>query len=152
MSTAEPVVLREIRPEDLDAHFAQQLDPASVAMAAVPARQRADFDAHWARNLADPANVTRSVVAGDAVIGSAVSFVVAGRRMVGYWIAREHWGKGFASAALRALAGELEERPLWATVAAHNAASRRVLEKAGFRQAEERREDDGVHVLVFRLD
>ena len=52
--------------------------------------------------------------------------------MVGYWIGKEHWGRGIASAALRLYLDVDRHRPLLATVAEHNAGSRRVLEKAGF--------------------
>jgi RimJ/RimL family protein N-acetyltransferase len=145
------VELRAVEPRDLDAHFEQQRDPASSRLAAVPARDRAAFDAHWARILADPATVVRTVVADGAVAGSAVSFLRDGRRWVGYWIGREHWGRGVGSAALAALLGELPERPLYATVAEHNGASRRILEKAGFVPVGEQR-DGGVRLLVLRLD
>ena len=46
------VVLRAVREEDLPAIFEQQRDPASVAMAGVPGRDREAFDAHWERLLA----------------------------------------------------------------------------------------------------
>src|SRR4029077_6096778 len=101
---------------------------------AVPARDRPAFDAHWAELLADPGVVLLTVVADGEVAGSALSFVRGGRRQVGYWIARAHWGKGIASLALAQLLDELPERPLYATVAAHNGASLRVLEKQGFAQ------------------
>ena len=140
------VRLREVLPEDLDVHFEQQRDPESVALAAVPARDREAFDAHWKKILADPESVIRSIVLGDDVVGSAVSWRQDERRMVGYWTGREFWGRGIASAALAALLGEIEERPLHASVAAHNGASRRVLEKAGFRVVEE---EPGV--LLLRL-
>ena len=55
-----------------------------------------------------------------------------GERQVGYWVERELWGRGIASAALRLLVAELEDRPLWGRVAVGNAGSRRVLENVGF--------------------
>ena len=45
---------------------------------------------------------------------------------------------------------ELEERPLWATVASGNAASGRGLEKCGF-ALEGEIEESGEPVLLFRL-
>ncbi len=56
----------------------------------------------------------------------------------GYWLGRRFWGRGIASDAARLLAdyalGEARAlRRLEATVFAPNAASARVLEKAGFR-------------------
>lgn len=150
MRTAADVVvgLRPVLPEDLEAHFTQQRDPASARMAAVPSRDRADFDRHWDHILADPDVVARTVVADGEVAGSAVCFVRDGQRQVGYWIARERWGQGIASAALRQLLDEVGERPLHARVAAHNAGSLRVLERCGFaRVGEERDGDVAVHVL-----
>jgi RimJ/RimL family protein N-acetyltransferase len=56
---------------------------------------------------------------------------------VGYWLGRMHWGHGYASEAVAAFAGyafatfPLERLQAW--VFAPNQASRRVLEKCGFR-------------------
>jgi RimJ/RimL family protein N-acetyltransferase len=68
-------------------------------------------------------------------------------REVGYWIERELWGRGIASAALEQFLRIETRRPLHAGVAAHNAASLRVLSKHGFAVAGR----DGDHV-VLRLD
>jgi RimJ/RimL family protein N-acetyltransferase len=51
---------------------------------------------------------------------------------VTYWLGREFWGPGIATAALRKLLEIVAERPLVARAAADNAASIRVLEKCGF--------------------
>jgi [ribosomal protein S5]-alanine N-acetyltransferase len=55
---------------------------------------------------------------------------------LGYWLGRAYWGRGIASAAVRALTDQLLAGPsfdrLHATVFAWNAASARVLEKTGF--------------------
>jgi RimJ/RimL family protein N-acetyltransferase len=146
----EDVDLRPVLPGDLDVHFEQQRDPASSAMAAVPARDRSAFDAHWATILDDPTTVLRSVVVGDVVVGSALSFLRDGERHVGYRIGREHWGRGIATAALGRLLEQLRERPLTATVAEHNVASLRVLEKHGFVRAGEQH-DGQLRLVVLRL-
>ncbi|MBS0480611.1 MAG: GNAT family N-acetyltransferase [Proteobacteria bacterium] len=55
---------------------------------------------------------------------------------LGYWIARDHWGKGFATEAARAvlrLARTLGHRKLVAKHFTSNQASGRVLRKIGFR-------------------
>jgi RimJ/RimL family protein N-acetyltransferase len=144
--SAPSVHLREVRADDLPIHFEQQRDQESNALAAVPARDRQAFDAHWAGLLADPDVLLLTVVADGEVAGSALSYIRDGRRQVGYWIARERWGKGIASQALAQLLDELGERPLYATVAADNGASLRVLEKHGFARID--RQGD---VLVLRL-
>jgi RimJ/RimL family protein N-acetyltransferase len=56
-----------------------------------------------------------------------------GQDAVGYWIAREHWGRGIATRALGLLLEEVAIRPLHARAARTNAASIRVLERCGFR-------------------
>ena len=60
----------------------------------------------------------------------------AGSVMIGYWIAKRWWGRGIATDALRTLTAHalaaLRPRRLWANVMAANAASARVLEKAGY--------------------
>jgi RimJ/RimL family protein N-acetyltransferase len=57
---------------------------------------------------------------------------------VGYWLGHEFWGRGLATAAVRALTGHAfrahqELRRLYAVPYASNPASARVLEKAGYR-------------------
>ena len=55
---------------------------------------------------------------------------------IGYWLGRAHWGRGIASAAVRALAAYgfayHDLARIYALVFDHNAVSGRVLEKAGF--------------------
>ena len=61
---------------------------------------------------------------------------------LGYWIARNWWGQGYATEAVRAvlrLAAALGHRRLVAGHFADNPASGRVLAKAGFRPTGERR-------------
>ena len=91
-------------------------------------------------------------MADDEVVGDIVSWLDAGGREVGYWIGREHWGKGFATAALRLLLEEIEERPITAHIVPDNIGSQRVVEKCGFVRVGEEVADDGVHELIFRLD
>ena len=112
--------------------FAQQADPEANAMAAFPTRDEPAFREHLARVLADPANIIRAVVSGDAVVGQIGSWDDDGARNVGYWIGREHWGNGYATAALRRLITIDTTRPLWAHIADHNVGSKRVVERCGF--------------------
>ncbi len=57
---------------------------------------------------------------------------------IGYWIAEPHWGRGIASRAVEAFTrfvfSETEFVRLFAHVFSENRASRRVLEKAGYRE------------------
>ncbi len=86
------------------------------------------------------------------VAGNVVSWAHDGERDVGYWIGREYWSKGIATAALGALLAELRERPLFAHVAEHNVGSIRVLEKCGFSNVGSvALPDEDVTELLYRL-
>jgi RimJ/RimL family protein N-acetyltransferase len=151
---APAVSLRETTDEDLPILFRHQADPVASQMAAFPSRDEEAFFAHWARLRANETNTTRTVVADGVVVGGIGSFFVEGERDIGYWIDRAEWGKGIASAALAAYLDVDRTRPISARVAAHNAGSRRVLEKCGFRLVDRVPASDtgDVEELVFRLD
>ena len=141
---ADTVTLRPVEAADLPIFFEHQRDPAGIAMAGVGGRDRAAFDEHWAKILADDATRIRTILAGGEVAGYALTFERDGRREVGYWIGRDHWGRGVATAALVAFLGEEESRPLYAGVLPANLGSLRVLEKCGFAVAGE---EDGLVIL-----
>ncbi|MFB9364253.1 GNAT family N-acetyltransferase [Actinoplanes nipponensis] len=156
-STPPEVRLRRVEDRDIDVFFGHQADPVAAEMAAFPSRDAAQFAAHWTRIRADDTTVLRTIVADGRVAGNIGSWGQDGQRLLGYWIGREHWGRGIATRALaRFLAEEEPVRPVYAHVAVHNAGSMRVLEKAGFRRDRETEEhmpppDDGVPEFVFVL-
>ncbi|GGY36800.1 GNAT family N-acetyltransferase [Streptomyces djakartensis] len=128
------VELREVHDSDLPVFFRQMNDPEALHMAAFTPENPSDrdaFDAHWARIRSSDA-VIRTVLADGDVVGSTAVYGEPGEREVTYWIDRAYWGKGIATAALRALLAEVPERPLYARAASDNAGSLRVLEKCGF--------------------
>ena len=135
MTVPRTVTLRPVEPGDLTVLFEHQRDTVANAMSGVPARDEQAFIAHWERILADEEVVIRAIVADDRLAGNVLSFLRDGRREVGYWIGREHWGAGIASAALAAFLEVETRRPLYAGVLESNAASLRVLEKCGFERA-----------------
>lgn len=124
-------------------------------MAAFKSRDRDAFMAHWAKIMANPACATRVILADGSVAGNIGAWTDGAERLVGYWIGREFWGRGIASAALVQFLHDEATRPLTARVAKHNRASIRVLRKAGFAPAGEDTFDlpDGTKFeeLVFRL-
>jgi RimJ/RimL family protein N-acetyltransferase len=149
-SEAPPVELRETVEADLRTLFEFQADPEASAMAAFPSRDLPAFLEHQARIEADPSAITRTIVAGVEVVGSIGSWEAEGERAVGFWIGRAHWGKGYATAALRAYLDVDPHRPMYAHVADHNVGSRRVLEKCGFVLDHSAQEEDVLeHVLVL---
>ncbi|MEV5143288.1 GNAT family N-acetyltransferase [Streptomyces sp. NPDC052727] len=131
------IALRDVRDSDLPVFYRQMTDPEAVRMAAFGPEDLSDrkaFADYWQR-LRNSPDVLRTVLADGEVAGNAAVYGVAGEREVTYWIDRAYWGRGVATAALRALLAEVPERPLYARAAADNRASLRVLEKCGFREA-----------------
>lgn len=85
--------------------------------------------------------VTLPTGEGAKLIGSIWLDQVEDEVELSYWIAREHCGQGYATEAVRAvlgLAAMLGHRRICASHFAGDPASRRVLEKAGFRPTRER--------------
>ena len=148
------VALRDVTDADLPIFFEHQRDEDAVRMAASPTRERDAYFAHWReRVLANPDARTRTIVVDDAVAGYVGSWDDDGTRLVAYWIGREYWGRGVATAALRAFLEIDTARPLHAYVAAHNAGSMRVLERCGFRRVgDATMGEDGVAECFYRLD
>ena len=131
----ERLSLRAVNTDDLPIFFVHQLDPEATKLAAFPSRDREAFFTHWTTNiLGNPAVVSRTILVGDRVAGNVGAWTDAGsgERLVCYWLGREFWGRGIASAAVLLLLRFESTRPLVAHVAKHNLGSIRVLEKAGF--------------------
>lgn len=154
---ASDVALRDVVPEDLPIFFAHQQDPDAVRMAAFPARDRDAFDAHWSRILADATCTARAIIEAGEVAGYIGSYGEPNARKVGYWIGREFWGRGVATAALRGFLQDVPARPLYAHVAKSNGGSLRVLERCGFSIVGEDRAPavtggEPVDEFVLRLD
>ena len=146
------ISLREVTEADVEVFYGYQRDPVAVAMAAVPAREKEAHRQHWAKIQADETSINKTILFGDEVAGSIGSWVQDDKRLIGYWIGREHWGKGVATSALGMFVDLLGERPLFAHVAKHNLGSIRVLEKCGFEAQSEETGKDGVVELLMRLD
>jgi len=126
-------------------------------MAAIAGRDKGAFMAHWAKILGDKIVPVRAIILDGQVAGNIVSWERAGKRLVGYWIGKNYWGRGIATAALSEFIDLVRVRPLYAYVAKHNIGSIRVLEKCGFRTCMEVAQPtdapgDGVEEFVFRLD
>ncbi len=153
MEMKPPVQLRDVKAGDLPLFFEHQRDPIAVAMVAFDSRDRAAFDQHWAKLLADETLLKKAIVADGQVVGNIGSWLSEGKREIGYWIDRALWGRGVATEALSAFLRLEQTRPLHAGVAKHNAASIRVLQKCGFtllRPEDEASSDaDASHVLLM---
>jgi len=88
--------------------------------------------AHWAKITQDESIILKTILFEEQVCGHLVSFEISDEREIGYWLGREFWGKGIVTQALAGFLQQVQSRPLYAHVAKHNIASRRVLEKCGF--------------------
>jgi RimJ/RimL family protein N-acetyltransferase len=152
--------LRQVRDEDLAVLFEQWADPVAAHMAAFTSPDHMDreaFERRLSRLRADETVIVRVIVADGEVAGTIGSWGGPGEREVTYWIGRSYWGKGIGTAALEAFLNVDPSRPLHGRVAQDNVASRRVLEKCGFRViatdrgfAEARSEE--IEEFVLRLE
>ena len=126
------VELRMIVPDDLDIIYQIQNDPKANDLAKVYARERSDFDAHWAKILESPDVIMRAIAYNGQTVGNINSFPIDGKTYIGYWIERPFWGKGIATRAVQMLLETDTTRPMHAIVATGNIGSCIVLEKNGF--------------------
>ena len=124
--------LREVVQSDLPIFYDQQREPEANRIADFPARERDAFMSHWAKIMADPKVLLRTIIWHGQVTGNIVSWERDNEREVGYWLGTAFWGRGIASAALAALLEIEKTRPLFGHVATGNLGSVRVLEKCGF--------------------
>ena len=141
------ILIRDVIKSDLPILFEQQLDPDATAMAAFPSRDRDTFMAHWTKIMAGETNILKTIIFDGQVAGNIVGWESSGEWEVGYWIGKEYWGKGIATQALLLFLGLVKTRPLYAHVVKHNVASRRVLEKCGFKVIGEEPEE-----FILKLD
>jgi RimJ/RimL family protein N-acetyltransferase len=146
------VRLRHVVETDIDVFFVHQRDPEAARMAVFTGRERHAFREHWRKIVADGNVVARTILDGDAVVGHVVAWEEeSGRLLVGYWIGRDHWGRGIGTAALSQLLEQVTRRPLYAQVARSNAGSIRVLEKCGFTAVGSELQTDHTHGVFIEL-
>jgi RimJ/RimL family protein N-acetyltransferase len=139
---SERLFLRPAFPEDWKEIHAGLCDEGVVRMlATVPWPYREsdarEFAAQGPRDVLLPqCLITLPDMRGAPVIGGIGLDRRADGVELGYWLARHHWGQGFATEAGQALlasARAVGHRRIHAAHALENAASARVLHKLGFR-------------------
>ena len=148
------MALRDVTYDDLPIFFEHQQDPDANRMAAFHAREWDAFMAHWhAKVLGDASARKKTIVVDGNVAGNIVSWEQDGKRLVGYWVGKDYWGRGVGTAALSEFLEHETTRPLYAYVAAHNLGSIRILQKCGFRRVDGdcTRESEGAEYL-FQLE
>ena len=142
------ILLHPVIASDIPILFNQQLDRDAIAMSAYPAKDKGEFMRHWEGILKNKAIIARTIVYKDKIAGHIICWKEGKyEQQVGYWIGKPFWGRGIASATLAEFLQEVKVRPLYAYVANHNPASKRVLEKNGFTLL-----DEGAKITVFKLN
>jgi len=141
------ILLRPVTETDLPILFQQQLDPEAVAMSAYPSKDRGEFMRHWEGILKNKNVTARTILYKEKVAGHILCWKEGKyEQRVGYWVGKEFWRRGIASAAVTEFLVHVKIRPLYAEVANHNAASKRVLEKNEFELLNE-----GTKISRFKL-
>ncbi|MCW5802082.1 MAG: GNAT family N-acetyltransferase [Deltaproteobacteria bacterium] len=136
------LTLRRFRPSDVDDALAYRGDPEFARyLPHVPQPfTRSHAEEFVAINIAD--RYTWAVVVGGRVIGTTNLEVEDEIAMLGYALARTHWGRGLATEAARTVLGwafpALALERIWASTDVDNARSRRVLAKLGMRHEDTR--------------
>lgn len=143
----ERLVLRLLTPEDAPAMYTVFSDPEVMRYGAgspwTTMEQADEYLVKGAESLASGTalRVGIALQATGMLVGQAGlwAFSEQNRRCdIGYSLAREHWGKGYASEAVRALLGygfdRLDLNRVEADIDPRNAASARVLERLGFQR------------------
>ena len=137
-----PVTLRDATAKDVPAFYRMHADPEANKAGDFKPRSKPDFYKHWRKVLGNRLCLKKALLADGKVAGYVVSFYRTGtgkpkKREIGYWIAREHWGRGLATEGLRLLLEVHRTRPLYARVAKMNPASLKVALKCGFKKWKE---------------
>ena len=151
------IVLRDVIQSDLPIFYEHQLDKDATKMASFPSRTEEAFMAHWAKIMSNTKGMIKTILFDEQVAGNVLSFEMEEKREIGYWLGKEFWGKGIASESLKQFLGHEMKRPLFAHVSKQNPASKKVLEKCGFKVIGEDKwrpipEWEEVEEFILKLD
>jgi ribosomal-protein-alanine N-acetyltransferase len=129
------VKLRQTEISDLEFLFRFQLDEKANYLAAFTSKDPTDKEAYlkkYTKILNDPTTNNQTVLVDETVVGSIAKFEMENKAEITYWIDRNFWGKGIATAALKDFLTIENARPIFGRVAFDNLGSQKVLEKCGF--------------------
>lgn len=142
------ITLRPVTEADLSILFQQQLDSEAVAMSAYPSKDKGEFMRHWEGILKNKNVTARTIIYKEKVAGHILCWKEGKyEQRIGYWVGKEFWRRGIASAAVTDFLLLVKIRPLFAEVANHNIASKRVLEKNSFTL-----HDEGTKISMYKLE
>ena len=141
------ILLRPVVESDLPILFVQQLVPEAIAMSAYPSKDKGEFMRHWEGILKNKNVTARTILYKEKIAGHIICWKEGKfEQRIGYWIGKEFWRRGIASAAVAEFLTLVKIRPLFAEVANHNLASKKVLQKNGFAL-----HDEGTRVSMWKL-
>lgn len=129
------ITLKQTKTADLEHFFIFQLDKEANFLAAFTAKDPTDkrtYFGKYTKLLNDPTINMQTILADETVAGSIAKFEMEGDAEITYWIGKDFWGKGIATAALKAFLTIENKRPIFGRVAFDNVGSQKVLEKCGF--------------------
>jgi [ribosomal protein S5]-alanine N-acetyltransferase len=129
------LVLKKTVIADLDTLFQFQLNKEANYLAAFTPNDPGDKPAYltkYTKLLSDPTVNNQTIMVDNIIVGSIAKFEIGGDAEITYWIDKEFWGKGIATAALKSFLSIETTRPLHGRVAFDNYGSQKVLEKCGF--------------------
>ena len=92
------------------------MDPQATAMAAFPSRDRGPFMQHWQKIMNDKTVTIRVIVYKGKIAGHLLCWKQGYEQETGYWLGREFWGRGIASAALTEFLKIVTIRPQLASI------------------------------------
>ena len=148
MASADGPEIREVIESDVPFFYEFQSDPESAAMATFTPKDLDAVKRRWRAIMADDQITARTIVVAGEVAGCVMAWTAdEGHREVGYWLGRQFWGRGVATASLAEFVAIDPHRPMWARVSPPNLGSARVLEKNGFGYEGEA---DGYRVFTLR--
>lgn len=129
------IKLRPTEVSDLEILFHFQLDEEAIYLAAFTPKDPSDKKAYiekYSKHLIDPTINTQTILVDGKIVGSVAKFIIEGDTEITYWVDKNFWGKGIATAALKYLLDIERTRPVFGRVAFDNFGSQKVLEKCGF--------------------
>ena len=129
------ISLRSSIESDLEIFFINQSDEEANYLAAFTSKDPNDKEAYlnkWKRLLKDETINMQTILVENEVVGCVVKFVMEGEAEITYAIAKEYWGKGLTTKAVKSFIDIEKTRPIYGRVAYDNFGSQRVLEKTGF--------------------
>ena len=129
------IKLRPTEVSDLEILFHFQLDEEAIYLAAFTPKDPSDKKAYiekYSKHLNDPTINRQTILVDGKIVGSVAKFIIEGDTEITYWVDKNFWGKGIATAALKYLLDIEKTRPVFGRVAFDNFGSQKVLEKCGF--------------------